>query len=142
MRTSAFRTVLTGMAGLLFGFSAIAPAQAEATGLETASLLGGRIVGAAKACGINAERIRRTSERMLHVVNNKAGSEIERTTATNYFVVGQETGTEQVREDRTRCSAIHVDFSEIEVKLGRAPAVEKASVVLKQGVPALGALTK
>jgi hypothetical protein len=120
----------------------MAPAQADATGLETAAMLGGRIVGAAKACGINAERIRRTSERMLSVVNNKAATDTERSTATSYFAVGQATGAEQARAERSRCTGIHVDFSEIEVKLGRAPVMEKDPLVAKPGVPPLGALTK
>lgn len=140
MQITPFRIAVFGLFGLLLTVSPLA--HADATSLETAALLGGRIVGAAKACGINAERIRRTSERMLFVVTNKAASDIERSTATSYFAAGQSTGAEHSRVERSRCTAVHVDFSEIEVKLGRAPAVEKEALAARLGVPSIGALTK
>ncbi len=103
-------------------------------------MLGGRIIGTAKACGINAERIRKTSERMMSVVSNNAASASEMETAKGYFVAAQSAGAEEVRAERSKCTGIHVDFSEIEVKLGRAPVADKDPLAAKEGVPALGAL--
>ncbi len=106
-------------------------------------MVGGRIIGAAKACNINAERIRKTSDRMLSVVNLKAGTDAERKSAIGYFQSAQAVGAEQIRSEKSRCNEIHVDFSEIEVKLGRAavaPSSEGDRVVAKRGVPPLGAL--
>jgi len=59
---------------LMPGIFASAPAQAQASSVEQAAILGGRIIGAAKACGINAERVRRVSDRLMSVVGGKADS--------------------------------------------------------------------
>ena len=130
--------------GLAAGLgTATARAEVEASNLEMVAMLGGRIIGAAKACNINAERIRKTADRMLSIVSQKAGSDAERKSALGYFQSAQAAGAEQVRAERSRCSETHVDFSEIEVKLGRAavaPAPEGDRVVAKRGVPPLGAL--
>lgn len=119
----------------------IGVAQAQTTtNVELAAMLGGRIVGAAKACGINGERIRKVSERMLTVMGAQAASETQSTSAKEYFSAAQAAGAEQMRSERLKCTGIHVDFSEIEVKLGRAPRVYTDPVVAKRGVPTLGAL--
>lgn len=102
-------------------------------------MLGGRIVGAAKACGVNAERVRRVSERLLSVVGGKAASMEERESAKNLFATAQVAGADQVRFEKSKCSETHVSFSEIEVKLGR-PAGDNDAVAMKRGIPALGAL--
>ena len=113
-------------------------APADATSAELAAMLGGRIIGAAKACGVNAERVRRTSERLMSVVGSKASSAAERENTRSYFALSQATGSEQVRSERSKCSEIHVSFSEMEVKLGRAPGTDND--LPKRGIPALGAL--
>ncbi len=135
-RLSSPRTTLIALASVL-GILGSAPASAQPTGLETAALAGGRIIGAAKACGINAERIRRASDRLLFVVDSKAASASEKKNSLDYFVSGQIAGAEQARAERALCSSIHVDFSEIEVKLGRSADTQVAA---KRGVSALGAL--
>jgi hypothetical protein len=103
-------------------------------------MLGGRIVGAAKACGINAERIRRVSERMVVVMDAQASNPTENTSAKEYFSTAQAAGAEQMRSERSKCTSTHVEFSEIEVKLGRAPRVYAEPVAIKRGVPPMGAL--
>ena len=119
----------------------IGVSQAQATtNVELAAMLGGRIVGAAKACGINGERIRKVSERMLTVMGAQAASETKSTSAKEYFSAAQAAGAEQMRFERSTCTGIHVDFSEIEVKLGRAPRVYTDPVVAKRGVSPIGAL--
>ena len=124
--------------GLPGAFAATA-ALAQSSNVELAAALGGRIVGAAKACGINGDRIRRTSERMLSVMASNAGSQAERQAAKNYFVAAQAIGAEEARSERSKCQGVHVDFSEMEVKLGRAP-FDSDALAAKRGVPALGAL--
>ena len=129
--------------GLAFGVlaaSAAGSAQAQTSSVEMAAMLGGRIIGAAKACGINAERIRRTSERLGSVIGSNAASPAERDAAKSQFTASQSAGSDEVRSERSLCHGVHVDFSEMEVKLGRAPAAEGDSVAAKRGVPALGAL--
>ena len=117
-----------------------AQAESEPSNVELVAMMGGRIVGAAKACNINAERVRKTSERLAAVLAARAASEAERRSAMSYFERSQGAGAEQIRSEKSKCNEIHVDFSEIEVKLGRAPAAETDRVVAKRGVPPLGAL--
>lgn len=118
----------------------VAPAHAEGSNVELVAMMGGRIIGAARACSINAERIRRTADRMLAVVSARAASEAERKSALGYFETAQGAGAEQVRSEKSRCNEIHVDFSEIEVKLGRVAGPESDRVAARRGVPPLGAL--
>ena len=143
MHMNLSRSALLALACGLSASLGTAPARAEASNLEMVAIVGGRIIGAAKACNINAERVRKTTDRMLSVVNIKAGTEAERKSAINYFESAQVAGAEQIRSEKSRCSEIHVDFSEIEVKLGRAPVApgpDGDRVVAKRGVPPLGAV--
>lgn len=110
------------------------PGTASAqSNVELAAELGGRIVGAARACGINPDRIRRTSERLLTVIAGSTGTAAERDAAKGHFTSAQPAGAEEVRSERSKCQGVHVSFSEIEVKLGRAPIEPLAT---KRGVPA------
>lgn len=138
-----FSPALIVLATALCAGPGAAPAHAETSNLEMVAMVGGRIIGAAKACNINADRVRKTSERMLAVVSAKAATEAERKSAAGYFEAAQAVGVEQIRSERSRCNEIHVDFSEIEMKLGRAPLTPPGDVdrsVAKRGVPPLGAL--
>ena len=139
MLPTRYRTSLLVLACGLLGAFAATPALAQSSNVETAALLGGRIVGAAKACGINGDRIRRTSERLLSVMASNASSPSEREAAKDHFVAAQAVGTEEARSERSKCQGVHVDFSEMEVKLGRAP-FDSDALAAKRGVPALGAL--
>lgn len=133
-RTCAFLLFACGLsAGTAF-------AQAEPSNVELVAMMGGRILGAAKACNVNADRIRRTADRLVSIVNAKATSPAERKTALDYFESSKGAGAEQVRSERSRCSEIHVDFSEMEIKLGRAPGTDNDRVVAKRGVPPMGAI--
>ncbi|MEO8203133.1 MAG: hypothetical protein ABI630_04670 [Betaproteobacteria bacterium] len=128
---------------LLFGAALLGVAttsQAQTSSVEVAALLTGRVIGAAKACGINSERIRRTSERVITVVAGNAATAEERDSAKRYFLGAQAAGADEVRFEKSKCHSVHVDFSEMEVKLGRAPAVPHDPLALKRGVPAIGAL--
>ena len=126
---------------LACGLSAgIAFAQAEPSNLELVAMMGGRILGAAKACNVNGDRIRRTADRLVSIVNAKAATPAERKTALGYFESAKDAGAEQVRSERSRCNEIHVDFSEMEIKLGRAPGIDNDRVVAKRGVPPMGAI--
>jgi hypothetical protein len=131
---------LAGVIGVCLGMLGAASANAETTSIEQAAMLGGQVIGAAKACGINAERVRRVSDRLLSVVSIKAASVDERDRAKNYFASAQIAGADQVRFERSKCSEIHVGFSEMEVKLGRAPVGENDPVAVRRGIPALGAV--
>lgn len=138
-----FSPASVALATALFAGLGAAPVLAETSNLEMVAMVGGRIIGAAKACNINADRVRKTSERMLAVVSARAANETERKSAAGYFESAQAVGVEQVRSERSRCNEIHVDFSEIEMKLGRAPVSPSADAdrsVAKRGVPPLGAL--
>ena len=133
----------SGLLGLALSVCALVPAGpavAESSSVETAATLGGRILGAAKACGINPERIRRTSERMVSVLETNASSKWEKAGVRSLMLNGQAAGAEEVRSERSRCHGIHVEFSEMEVKLGRAPVPDGDRVVAKRGIPAIGAL--
>ena len=135
-----FRTACLVVACGLSAALGTTHAIGQTTNVELAGAMGGRIIGAAKACGINAERVRRTSERLMSVLYSKATSAEESKSAKDYFVAAQSAGTEQVRSERSKCSEIHVDFAEIEIRLGRTPGLDNDAVAVKRGVPALGAL--
>jgi hypothetical protein len=127
---------LTGLACGLW-LAAVPTAVWAQSNVELAAELGGRIVGAAKACGINPDRIRRTSERLVTVIGSATATSAARDAALGYFTSAQAAGAEEVRSERSKCQGIHVSFSEIEVKLGRAPIDPLAT---KRGVPAIGEL--
>ena len=114
-------------------------ARAERSSIDLAATLGGQIIGAAKACGINPERIRRTTERMASVVIAKASAH-ERNEVAAHFNSAQAAGAQQVRFEKSRCSSVHVDFAEMETKLGRAPSSDDGRVAVKRGVAPLGAI--
>ena len=78
--------------------------------------------------------------RPVTIVNARAGHEADRKSVRGYFETAQATGAEQVRSERSRCAEVHVEFSEIEVKLGRMPGAEAERVAAKRGIPPLGAL--
>src|SRR4051812_24437981 len=89
----------------------VGTAQAQSTtNVELAAMLGGRIVGAAKACGINSERIRKVSERMIMVMDAQASNETENSSAKVYFTTAQAAGAEQMRSERSKCTSTHVEF--------------------------------
>jgi hypothetical protein len=127
---------LTGLACGLWLATAPMAVSAQ-TNVELVAELGGRIIGAAKACGINPDRIRRTTERLATVIDANAATKSEREAARGNFTSAQAIGAEEMRSERSRCQGIHVSFSEIEVKLGRAPIDPLAT---KRGVPAIGEL--
>jgi hypothetical protein len=132
--------LVAGILVLGLGFMCAAPAAAQETSVELAAMLGGRIIGAAKACRVNAERVRRVSDRLMSVVGSKADTEVEKENAKKLFATAQAAGADQVRFEKSKCSETHVSFSEMEVKLGRAPAPESDPLAAKRGIPALGAL--
>jgi hypothetical protein len=133
-RSCAFLMFVCGLsAGTAF-------AQAEPSNIELVAMMGGRIIGAAKACNVNADRVRRTSERLVSVVSAKSATPAERKSALGYLESAKGAGMEQVRSERSTCSEIHVDFSEMEIKLGRAPGMDSDRVVAKRGVPPMGAI--
>ncbi len=143
MQSTRWRWLHAAVPGLVFGALAIfaaQPALAQSSNVEMAAELGGRIIGAAKACGLNAERIRRTSERLMSVMDSNVSSPAEREAARTLFLKSQGPGAEEVRGERSKCQTVHVEFSEMEIKLGRAPAADPDRVAVKRGVPALGSL--
>ncbi len=135
------KRVATGLFGLACGlWISAAPATAWAqSNVELAAELGGRIVGAARACGINPDRVRKTSERLLTMIGSSSATPVERDAAKSHFAGAQAAGADEVRSERSKCQGIHVSFSEIEVKLGRAPASD-IDPTPKRGVPVIGAL--
>ena len=111
------------------------------TNVELLAMFGGRIVGAAKACAINPERVRKAGEKVLLLAKSKAGSEGEQESAMRTFASAQRVGSDDVRADKTRCSDVHVDFSEIEVKLAKYPGGDPQVVARRfRPVQPLGAL--
>ena len=142
MHLSRPRTAYSPTAWVLLGILAVLPAHVHAQSIdaELVAQLGGRIVGAARACGINAERIRLASERLLHVMHDNSSSTKIRTSAEKKFATGQNTGYARVRADDFSCTSAHVGFSELEVKLGRLPSPPAAAIAARPGIPPLGAL--
>lgn len=132
--------LLCAKAWILSGILAALPLHAQTTNLEMVALSGGRLIGAATACGINAARVRKTSDRLLWLVNEKADSAKEKESAAKLFTSAQGAGAAEIRLEKSNCAGIHVEFSEIEVRLGRVPGAAKDAVAARRGVPPLGAL--
>ena len=136
-----FRMRVCVLAWACSGAWSVALAQTPTTNVDLLAMFGGRIVGAAKACAINAERVRKAGEKVLLLVKSKAGSQAEQQSAAAAFASAQKVGHDDVRSEKTRCTDVHVEFSEIEVKLakypgGDAPVASRRS----RGVQPLGAL--
>ena len=111
--------------------------------VDMLAMFGGRIIGGARACGINAERIRKASEKLLLLVRSKADSEAEQAAAAKIFSSTQQVGTDDVRAEKTRCAEIHVELSEIEVKLAKYPGGDSEAIAARRArrpVLPLGAL--
>src|SRR5688500_7562836 len=98
---------LTGLACGLW-LAAVPTAVWAQSNVELAAELGGRIVGAAKACGINPDRIRRTSERLLSLIAGSTGTVAERESAKGHFTGSQAAGAEEIRSERSKCQSVHV----------------------------------
>ncbi len=139
-KISSRSALIAGILAFGLGMTCAVPATAQETSVEHAAMLGGRIIGAAKACGVNAERLRRVSDRLMSAVGSRADTPAEKESAKKLFATAQAAGAEQVRFEKSKCSETHVSFSEIEVKLGRAPGSDNDALAAKRGIPALGAL--
>lgn len=117
-------------------------AHAQASNVELLGMLGGRVIGGAKACGINPERVRKAADKLLLLVRSKASSSAESAAATRLFAAARTEG-ETVRADKDQCSSVHVELSGIEVKLAKFPGGEpdaSATARAAPPVPPLGAL--
>ena len=76
-----------------------------------------------------------------HRGHEEATDEVEEVLRVGHHVaVEVGTGAEEVRGERSKCQFVHVESSEMEVKLGRAPVSDSDHVAAKRGVPALGVL--
>ena len=128
------------LAWTLSGALSAALAHAQATNAELLATYGGRIIGNAKACRINAERIRRTTEKVLLLVKSKALSAAEQDSVTDLFAAAQKSGADEVRAQKVRCQDVHVEFSEVEIKLVKHPGGESTAAHRSRPVQPLGAL--
>lgn len=116
--------------------------HAQESNVELLGMLGGQIMGGAKACGINPERIRKAGEKVLLLVQAKARSAAERRNATQLFNASKAEGVGDMRPDRETCAGVHVQLSEIEVKLAAFPDPDAnaAASLSARPVPPLGEL--
>lgn len=122
----------------LAGFMACTPVHAQMTDLERAAQAGGRVMAAAQICRISAERIRSTSERMLSMLRERAGSVEAKASIARLFAPGQPVRAAVARPSRLQCAGVHVEFSELEVKLAKPPATTGAATKLSHTGAAAG----
>lgn len=99
----------------------VGPAFGQMTNAEAIATLTGRIIGAAKACGVDGRRLSNTGARVFALVNARAGSERERGAATALFSVAYEVGIKQVASGKIRCQDARHVFEDTEARF--APVV-------------------
>ena len=105
------------MAASLLIFSV--PAFAQLTNAETIAGLSGRIIGAAKACGVDGNRLAKTAEKVFAVVKVRARSDKEEGAAVMLFVDAINAGGSEVTSGRSSCREARSAFSEMERKVDR-----------------------
>lgn len=120
---------------MVAGAGTPALAQTVATDGTIATL--GRLTGAAKACGLNPERIRKATQRVQAAIDASRTSPPERAAAIAQFNAAQTEGENEARAERSQCTSVHVSFSRLELRLGPAE-----SVAAKRGVPAISELRR
>jgi len=142
MLNNRIRTYVCILAWASSGAWMPARAQEQTTSnVDLLAMFGGRITGAARACAINPERVRKAGEKVLLLAKSKAASEAELESVARVFASAQKVGYDDARADKTRCSEVHVDFSEIEVKLAKYPGGDpQVAARRSRPVQPLGAL--
>src|SRR4051812_16795913 len=88
------------------------PAHSQLTNAETIAALGGRVIGGAKACGVDGARLRTTTAKIFDTVNARAKTEKEAGRATWLFT--QTLDQSMSTTKRAECRDAERAFEEIE----------------------------
>jgi len=102
---------------LLAGATAItifAASIVAQSNINTIAGLSGKIVGAARACGIDGNRLATTTERVFRVINQRARSKSEAGDATLLFAKMINVGVDEIASRRTSCEQARKAFADIE----------------------------
>jgi hypothetical protein len=95
-------------------------AFAQTTHAELFAQRGGRIVGAAKVCGIEEARLLRIGDRISGIVTATVSSREEQSQATDLFISGYEVGFNEAETKKTACAAVIADLVWLEDELAEA----------------------
>ena len=126
-RTIAMYKLLICTVLLLFGISnaqepppatgnPAKPSQAELVGT-----IAGRVLGAAKMCGIKSERLQSTAKHAFAAIDQIAHSESDRASADRRMRDGITLGVDDIREGRSTCGAIRSALKKLEQRLTQPP---------------------
>jgi hypothetical protein len=91
----------------------------ELSNVDTLAVHSGRILGAAKACGIDGQRLKGTAELAFLTINARAASKREQEQATSIFAVAMDEGTKQVRSGQAKCAEVRSAYETIDRDLRR-----------------------
>lgn len=89
-------------------------AGAALSNAETIAALAGRIIGAAKACGVDAGRLTRAAETIFKVVEARAVDEDDNGRAIVLFPTTFNAGVGEVSSGRTTCGQARDAFDQLE----------------------------
>jgi hypothetical protein len=92
-------------------------AFAQLSNAQTIAGLGGRILGAGKACGVDGNRLARSGEKVLTVSKARANSDRDRSAAVSLFMDAYNAGISEVSAGRTSCSTARSAVADLESKL-------------------------
>lgn len=99
--------------------STLAPAHADFSNAESLGVLGGRVIGGAKACDVDGTRLRATTEKLFAVVNVRSKTKNEASSATLLFTTAYNQGVDQIRRRDYTCRDARAAFAEIERRFAK-----------------------
>jgi len=97
-------------------FSAGPATPASYTNVESIAGHGGRIIGAARACGVDGDRLERTTKKLFAAINARARSKKEAGEATMLFVRTMQWGADEIRRDSSLCAQTRRALADVEAQ--------------------------
>lgn len=88
--------------------------MAQLSNAESIAALGGRILGAAKACGVSGSDTAAVGEKILKTASARAGSEKERGAVLLLFTDTYNVGAAQVSSGAVKCSDARSAFRDLQ----------------------------
>ncbi|MGE0121258.1 MAG: hypothetical protein AB7S71_24630 [Dongiaceae bacterium] len=96
---------------------AAAPLVAELSSAKTVAATGGRIIGAAVACELDARRIMETSKAVYREIDERAVDKDDSAGARIAFALAFDSGGDEVSSGRTSCADVRDAFRSLEQEL-------------------------
>ena len=107
-------TTLIGFVAMVFLLAVPVCAQADATAAQSIAGAGGRIIGAAKACGIDPVELVTATKHVFAAATQRAISDFDRGTLHIIFSDGYNVGIDDITSGRSNCEDARGDLTKIE----------------------------